>query len=228
MSRNSIIAVAIAAVAVAIIAVVYLNSQLDEGELGAPPDLAAEDEAGTLAEPEDETAVEAETRAGEADAGTEDDVTEDTAETEDFSPDESHEASVAISEAAREAARTTGRPVQDALEEVRAIVEEAELVGAADETLPPNDEAAPDADTIGAEEALDPDFVRSALEPEAFQAERVVAIIDASPRLDEEEKAELRVAVQVVADEPEAQRRVLAVLESILIPEATTEDPAVQ
>jgi len=226
MSRNSIIAVAIAAVAVAIIAVVYLNSQLDEGELGAPPDLAAEDEAGTLAEPEDETVMEAETRAGEADAGTEDDVTEDTAETEDFSPDESHEASVAINEAAREAARA-GRPVQDSLEEVRAIVEEAELVGAADETLPPNDEAAPDADTIGAEEALDPEFVQSALEPDAFEAERVVAIIDASPRLDEEQKAELRVAVQVVANEPEARRRVLAVLEDILVPEAAS-DPAVQ
>lgn len=226
MSRNSIIAVALAAVAVAIIAVVYLNSQLEEGDLGAPPDLAANDEAGTLAEPEDETAMDAETRAGEADAGMENDVAEDTAETETFSPDESHEASVAINEAARDAARS-GRPVQDALEEVRAIVEEAELVSAADETLPPNDEAAPGAQTIGAEEALDPEFVQNALEPDAFEAERVVAIIDASPRLAEEEKAELRVAVQVVANEPEARRRVLAVLEDILIPEATS-DPAVQ
>jgi len=218
MSRNSIIAGVIAIVAIAIVAVVFLNSRLEQNELGAPTDLAAGDEPATPEE--DEMAMDAGTDSGETTAAMEGDVPE---EIEALSPEQDHEASVAVSEAAREAARTSGRPVQDALDEVRAIVEEANLVSAADETLTPNDEAAENAEAIGAEEALDPEYVENALEPEAFEAERVVALIDASPRLDEEQKAEFRAAVQAAADDPDARGQILAVLEDVLLPGETTE-----
>ena len=110
---------------------------------------------------------------------------------------------------------------------MRAIVEEAELVGAADETLPPNDEAAPDADPSVPRKRSIPNSSRA---PSNRMRSRPSAWSRSStprPGLTRSKKAELRVAVQVVANEPEARRRVLAVLEDILVPEAAS-DPAVQ
>ena len=62
-----------------------------------------------------------------------------------------------------------------------------------------------------------PSFIASALAPENFEAERVVALIEAAPRLTDAEKVQLQTAVQAVIDIPQAQADVLDTLETILL-----------
>ena len=80
-----------------------------------------------------------------------------------------------------------------------------------------NDEAAPRADLIDPTDAMRPSFIASALAPENFEAERVVALIEAAPRLTDAEKVQLQTAVQAVIDIPQAQADVLDTLETILL-----------
>jgi hypothetical protein len=126
----------------------------------------------------------------------------------------------AATDEAVESLALTGEPVQGALDEIRAIVEEAGVVGAADEFGgAPQDGPTLRAYAIDTAEASDPAFVATTLSPETFEAERVIALIDASPRLTDDQRTELIVAIQAVSETPEARDRVLAELETILLPE---------
>lgn len=126
-------------------------------------------------------------------------------------------ASNMATDAAVAALEETGRPVQGAIDEVREITEAFGTVGAEAGETAQNDEAALGAPRVDAEMATDPAFVSDALSGEGFNAELVVALIDASPHLSVEQKTDLRVAVQVVAQDPETRSDVLDRLESILL-----------
>lgn len=80
-----------------------------------------------------------------------------------------------------------------------------------------NDEVALDARTITPEDATRPSFIAETLSPDAFEAERVVALIQAAPRLTDAEKAQLQAAIQAVVDVPDVRPDVLGRLEKILL-----------
>ncbi|MEO1155145.1 MAG: hypothetical protein AAFX59_14965, partial [Pseudomonadota bacterium] len=128
-------------------------------------------------------------------------------------------ASNLATDAAVQALAETGRPVQGAIDEVREIADAFGTVGAeaGETTNALNDEAALDAPVIDPQLAMDPEFVAMTLAPEDFDAERVVALIDATPHLNDTQKIDLRVAVQAVSQAPEVREDVLARLEDILI-----------
>ncbi|MEO0702209.1 MAG: hypothetical protein AAFR34_03450 [Pseudomonadota bacterium] len=128
-------------------------------------------------------------------------------------------ASNLATDAAVQALAETGRPVQGAIDEVREIADAFGTVGAeaGETTNALNDEAALDAPVIDPQMAMDPEFVAMTLAPEDFDAERVVALIDATPHLNDTQKIDLRVAVQAVSQAPEVREDVLARLEDILI-----------
>lgn len=126
-------------------------------------------------------------------------------------------ASNLATDAAVAALEETGQPVQGAIDEVREITEAFGTVGTEAGETGRNDEASLHAPVIDAEQATDPAFVSDALKPEEFGAELVAALIEASPHLSVEQKTDLRVAVQVVAQAPEVREDVLDRLESILL-----------
>lgn len=80
-----------------------------------------------------------------------------------------------------------------------------------------NDEADPTASAIGASEAQTAQDIARILSPETFSAESVVALIQAAPDLSQTQKYDLQVAIQAVAMHPDARRKVLTLLEGILI-----------
>lgn len=122
------------------------------------------------------------------------------------------------SDAGEDDAPTVSEPVAQALAEINAIVQDYAVDGAA-ETVKraPNDEAAPQASYIGQLEATNPAFISEALSADKFHAERVVALIEATPNLADRHKIDLKVAVQAVVEYPEAREQVLARLETILL-----------
>lgn len=108
---------------------------------------------------------------------------------------------------------------RQALAEIDQIVDEYTQGDAAEQepTGFVNNESDSDADRIGQDEATDPAFIRESLSPQDFSAERVVALIEETPGLTEEQRIELQVAVQAIAEYPEARAEVLSLIETILI-----------
>lgn len=114
--------------------------------------------------------------------------------------------------------RHSDTTAQEAVAGISAIVEEYALNDAvAPQPDITNNEATPTADTIGQSQATSPAFITAALDPENFDAERVVSLIRAAPQLNLEQKAELQTAVQATLEYPEARRQILAKLETILL-----------
>ncbi|MEL6644896.1 MAG: hypothetical protein AAFQ79_13260 [Pseudomonadota bacterium] len=126
-------------------------------------------------------------------------------------------ASQMATDAAVAALEETGQPVQGAIDEVREIAETFGTVGAEAGDVPQNDEASLQAPAVDASQASDPAFVADALSPESFDAELVAALIEAAPHLSTEQKTDLRVAVQVVAQAPDGRKDVLNRIENILL-----------
>lgn len=126
-------------------------------------------------------------------------------------------ASQAATDAAVAALEETGQPVQGAVDEVREIAEAFGTVGAEAGDATQNDEASLQAPAVDASQATDPAFVADALSPESFDAELVAALIEAAPHLSAEQKTDLRVAVQVVAQAPDGREDVLNQIENILL-----------
>lgn len=128
-------------------------------------------------------------------------------------------ASDLATDVATDNARDGEQPIQPDLALIREIAERYGAVGddAGDRADVQNDEAAPDAVRIDPSDATDPAFVEAVLTPDDFDAERVVAVIAASPHLSSEAKAEMSRAVQVVAWSPEGVREILPLIERALL-----------
>lgn len=128
-------------------------------------------------------------------------------------------ASDLATDVATDNARQGEEPIQPDLALIREIAERYGAVGdaAGDRAEVRNDEGALDAVLIDAADATDPAFLDSALAPDDFDAERVVAVIDASPHLSTEAKAEMSRAIQIVAWSPEGVREMLPVIRRALL-----------